>query len=101
MINATGCRAKSFPSGGAIVPVQGHTCRCRREPGSPLCSGVAKGAAPVSRVGGGGRGGEAGLWHGHCRHRAGRNMTEGIFSVLSVLGCFSQFTYDPNLLLYF
>jgi hypothetical protein len=54
MINAAGCGAKSFPSGGAIVPVRGRARRRRPGPGGPPCGGVAKGAAPGSGVGGGG-----------------------------------------------
>ncbi len=56
MINAAGCGAKSSPSGGAIVPIWWHACRRRPGTGGPPCGGVAKGAAPGSGVGGGGRG---------------------------------------------
>jgi hypothetical protein len=54
MINAAGCGAKSSPSGGAVVPVQGRARRRRPGPGGPPCGGVARGAAPGSGFGGGG-----------------------------------------------
>ncbi len=49
MINAARCRAKSSPSGGAVIPA----CRRRPGPSGPPYGGVARGAAPGSRVGGG------------------------------------------------
>jgi hypothetical protein len=62
MINATGYRAKSSLSRGAVVPVQGHTCRRRPGPGGPPCGGVAKGATPSSKVGGGSGDAGFGAW---------------------------------------
>jgi hypothetical protein len=59
MINAARCGAKSPPSGGAVVPVWGRTCRRCPGPGSSPCGGVARGAAPGSGVGD--RGGGAGF----------------------------------------
>ncbi len=56
MINAAGCRAKSSPSGGTVIPVQGRAHRRRPGHGGPPCGGIAKGAAPSSGVGSGGRG---------------------------------------------
>jgi hypothetical protein len=56
MINAAGCGAKSSPSGGATVLVQGCAHRRRPGPGSPPCSGVARGAALGSGFRGGGGG---------------------------------------------
>jgi hypothetical protein len=55
MINTTGCRSKSSPSGGAIVPIQGHARQRHLGPGGPPCGGVTKGVALGSRVRGGGR----------------------------------------------
>jgi hypothetical protein len=62
MINAARCRAKSSPSGGAVIPVRGRARRRRPGPGSPPCSGVARGAAPGSGVGDGGRGADFVAW---------------------------------------
>ncbi len=61
MINANGCRAKSSPSGGAVVPVRGGACRRHPGLGGPPCGGIARGAVPGSGVrdGGGGTGFEA------------------------------------------
>ncbi len=67
MINAAGCRAKSSPSGGAVVPIWGRACRHRSGPGGPLCGGVAKGGALGSGVGGGGQGRGTGSWR-DCHH---------------------------------
>ncbi len=53
MINAAGCRAKSSPSRGAVVPVQGRARRHRPGPGGPPCGGVARGVAPGSGFGDG------------------------------------------------
>ncbi len=72
MINAAGCRAKSSPSGGAVVPVRGRACWRHPGPGSPPCGGVAKGVAPGSGVEG--RGGGADSRRGRCQYRAWRNM---------------------------
>ncbi len=40
---------------GKVFPIQGHACRPRQGPCGLPCSGIAKGAAPGCRVGGGGR----------------------------------------------
>jgi hypothetical protein len=56
MINAARCGAKSSPSEGAVVPVRGHACWRHPGPGGPPCSGIARGAAPGSGVGGRGGG---------------------------------------------
>jgi hypothetical protein len=71
MINAAGWGAKSSPSGGAVVPVWGRACQGHPGSGGPPCSGVAKGAAPGSGVGG--KGGGAGSRRGRCCHYAWRN----------------------------
>jgi hypothetical protein len=62
MINTTVCRAKSSPSRGTIVPVQGRARRRHPRPGGPPCGGVAKGAAPGSKVEGGGVGTGFAVW---------------------------------------
>jgi hypothetical protein len=61
MINTAGCRTKSSPSGGAVVPVWGCAHRHRPGPGGPLCDEVARRAAPSSIVGGKGGGGGTGF----------------------------------------
>jgi hypothetical protein len=71
MINVAGCGAKSSPSGGAVVPVWGRTCRRHPGPGGPPCGGVAKVAVPGSGVRGGGGGGVS--RRGLRRHRAWQN----------------------------
>ncbi len=56
MIDAAGCGAKSSLSRGAIIPVQWRARWRRPGPGGPPCGGVARGAALISRVEGGGAG---------------------------------------------
>jgi hypothetical protein len=74
MINAAGCRAKSSPSRGAVVPIQGCAHRRRPRPSGPPCVGVARG---WHRAAESGVKAEVGTWvlrHGHHRNRTGRNM---------------------------
>ncbi len=90
MINTTGCGAKSSPSGGAIVPVLGRTCRRRPGPGGLPCGGVARGAAPGSGVGDGGGGA------GFARGSGGKNVFFQMAPTppLSVSICSTRCQYD-------